>query len=144
MNNLLHKIEATWDRAEGASPEDIGDTERTLKVRFPADYCTFVEWSNGGHGLIGKTRLALWELDELEQLNSDYQISSYLPGVFGIGTDGGGECYALDFRKSRDMPALIQVPLGDLRKESITALAPSFLKWLEDLLKENEDLENLP
>lgn len=128
------KIESTWAKAEGVSSKDIRNEERCLKVRFPIDYCKFLEWSNGGHGLIGGNRLALWQIEEIEQLNSDYQISFYLPGVVGIGTDGGGECYAYDFRQNPDKPMIIQVPLGDLRNESVTVLAVSFRKWLEKLL----------
>lgn len=38
----------------------------------------------------------LWEESELEQFNSEYEVSRYAPGFFGFGSDGGGEMFAFD------------------------------------------------
>ena len=61
---------------------------------------------------------------ELKGLNDDYAIASYLPRVVGIGTDGGGDCFALDYRDG-GTPKLVSVPLGDLDAESVVVLADS-------------------
>jgi hypothetical protein len=38
----------------------------------------------------------LWPIDELEKWNVEYQVEEFMPGFFGIGSDGGGEMLAVD------------------------------------------------
>jgi len=134
MKPLIKQMAPDWHRAGAATEADIQGAEQCLGVRFPKDYSLFLKWSNGGEGSIGPTYLSVWPTDEIEQLNSDYQIGKYLPGVVGIGTDGGGECFALDYRSSKDAPSMIQVPLGALGAETVTQLAASFQEWIENAL----------
>ena len=62
-------------------------------------------------------------------LNGDYQIGKYLPNVIGIGSNRGGDCYALDYRSDTESPPLVQVPFGDLAPESVTILGRRLASW---------------
>lgn len=58
---------------------------------LPDDYKEFMSWSNGGEGNIGSQYLSLWKIEDVIQLNNDYQVQKYLSGKsLAIGTDGGG------------------------------------------------------
>lgn len=130
MEELLEEIAATWYKEPGANSSQIESLEQELKVTLPEDYRHFLLWSDGGEGDIGKCYLSLWSIGEIPQLNSDYLISHYVPGLVGIGTDGGSICYALDFRQDRVSPSFVSVPLGDLDYESVVIIAPTFSEGL--------------
>ena len=51
---------------------------------------------NGGEGDIGETWLILYPLEELQEINDDYEIEEFLPGHIIIGSNGGGELYGID------------------------------------------------
>ena len=38
----------------------------------------------------------LWQIDEVEQWNRDYDVSEFAPGFLGFGSSGGGELLAFD------------------------------------------------
>ncbi len=51
---------------------------------------------NGGEGDIGEAWLVLFPLEELEEINHDYETDKYLPGHIIFGSDGGDELYGVD------------------------------------------------
>lgn len=131
MEDLIKIIAPSWFKKPGATAEQIKQAEAALGIEFPSDYKTFLSWSNGGEGQIGNIYFSFWSADEIKELNEDYQISKYLPGIVGIGTDGGGQCYALDYRMYPENPPLIQCPLGDLDFSSIVDLGSTFRDGIE-------------
>jgi hypothetical protein len=131
IEDLIETIAPSWFKKTGATTEQIKQAEAALGVGFPSDYKTFLSWSNGGEGQIGNRYFSFWSAEEIKELNDDYQISKYLPGSVGIGTDGGGECYALDYRMYPETPSLIQCPLGDLDFSSIVVLGSTFRDGIE-------------
>jgi hypothetical protein len=133
--NVLRHLGLHWHKNDGASNDAIRMVERNLHICLPPDYQDFLRWSDGGEGQVGTHYLSLWPTDEIVKLNDDYEIGNYLLGVIGIGTDGGGECYAFDYRKEQENPPFVRVPLADLCVESIVPLADTFWKWLEENLK---------
>lgn len=134
MDQLFERMAASWFKNPGVGIKDIEQAEVELGRAFPTDYREFLLWSNGGEGLIGSTYYSFWEVEKLKELNALYQIDHYLPNVLGIGTDGGGECYALDFKNSDSAPYLVQVSLGDLDEDSIVFLAHSLKQAIENEL----------
>ena len=134
MEELLEIIAPLWFKRTGASTHQIGEAEAALGVQFPPDYRSFLSWSNGGEGEIGSQYLSIWSSDEIRKLNDDYQIGRYLPGVVAIGTDGGGLCYALDYRLDANAPRLVQCALGDLDFASIVPLGSNFRSFINAAL----------
>jgi cell wall assembly regulator SMI1 len=131
----LTKHFISWHGRTGANSSEIKQAEYDLGVRLPGDYKSFLLWSNGGEGAVGDAYLSLWEVGRLKELNEMYRIRFYLPHCLGIGTDGGGECYALDFRHDPENPVMIQVPLGDLDYQPAVTVGNSFQGWLEKTLQ---------
>ena len=56
---------------------------------LPNDYIELMKKHNGGEGDIGETWLILYPLEELQEINDDYEIEEILPGHIIIGSNGG-------------------------------------------------------
>lgn len=95
MNRAINAIAAHWFKNDGATWEQILDVERLLRFVLPEEYKIFLSWSNGGEGDLGRDSLSLWPIEQVGQLNEDYHIDQYLPTVLAIGSNRGGECFAL-------------------------------------------------
>ena len=75
---------------------------------LPNDYIEFMKRHNGGQGDIGETWLILYRLEELQEINDDYEIEVFLPGHIIIGSNGGGELYGIDNKGNYfNVPVLI-------------------------------------
>ena len=133
MKNIIKDLERIgWNSNKGTNLNDIGIVEKQLHIAFPEDYLEFLKWSNGGEGYIGKNYVSLWKVEDLEVLNREYQIQTYLlKGYLGIGTDGGGICYGFCLEKEF---AIFKCPLGDLDTNGITIVANSIKDFFGNAL----------
>ena len=124
MQNIIKDLERIgWNSNKETNLNDIVIVEEQLHIVFPEDYLEFLKWSNGGEGYIEKNYVSLWKVEDLEVLNREYQIQTYLSkGYLGIGTDGGGICYGFCLEKQF---AIFKCPLGDLDINEITIVANS-------------------
>lgn len=62
--------------------------EKINDVVLPNDYIEFMKKHNGGQGDIGETWIILYRLEELQEINDDYEIEVFLPGHIIIGSNG--------------------------------------------------------
>jgi len=131
--NIIKDLERIgWNSNKETNLNDIGIVEEQLHIVFPEDYLEFLKWSNGGEGYIGKNYVSLWKVEDLEVLNREYQIQTYLSkGYLGIGTDGGGICYGFCLEKQF---AIFKCPLGDLDINEITIVANSIKDFFGNAL----------
>jgi hypothetical protein len=67
----------------------------------------------------------LWPLRDVLQLNRDYRVADLAPGLFAVGSDGGGELLVFDLRHPPDVP-IGQVPAIPLELAEHERLAGSF------------------
>lgn len=85
--------------------EEIGKVNNVI---LPEQYIEFMRKHNGGEGDIGETWFILFPLEELQEINDDYEIEEFLPGHIIIGSNGGGELYGIDEDGNYfNVPALI-------------------------------------
>ena len=133
MKNIIKDLERIgWNSNKETNLNDIVIVEEQLHIVFPEDYLEFLKWSNGGEGYIGKNYVSLWKVEDLEVLNREYQIQTYLSkGYLGIGTDGGGICYGFCLEKQF---AIFKCPLGDLDINEITIVANSIKDFFGNAL----------
>ena len=133
MKNIIKDLERIgWNSNKETNLNDIGIVEEQLHIVFPEDYLEFLKWSNGGEGYIGENYVSLWKVEDLEVLNREYQIQTYLSkGYLGIGTDGGGICYGFCLEKQF---AIFKCPLGDLDINEITIVANSIKDFFGNAL----------
>lgn len=65
-------------------------------IKLPQSYIEFMNEHNGGEGDIGETWLVLYRLEELQEINDDYDVNEFLPNHIIIGSNGGEELYGID------------------------------------------------
>ena len=138
MDPFLDLIPVTWNKNPEATIEQIRVAGQSIIHKLPEDYVQLLLWSNGGEGFIGEAYWVLWSVEGIDQLNIDYQIARYLPGLLAIGSDGGGECIALDYRFRTEQPGLVRVPFGDLCSESITPIGNNLRDAIKNQLGDSE------
>ena len=99
---------------------------------LPADYLAFFGQSNGGEGELGGGWVSLWPVQEVLQLNRDYEIQRWAPGFFGIGSDGGDKALVFDVRAPKPWK-IYTMPFGSLVGEDAVLIAESFALFIEKL-----------
>ena len=85
-----------WGEPDGMLSGFWGDIWKLNGVVLPKDYIEFMKKHNGGEGDIGSTWLVLYPLEELQDVNDDYEVEKFLPNHVIIGSDGGDEFYGID------------------------------------------------
>lgn len=91
-------------------------------VELPEEYVAFMKAHNGGEGNIGESWLVLFPIEELQEINDDYQ--EYLPeGNIIIGSNGGGELFGVNNKgKYFIVPEIIEEEYLDVIGERIESL----------------------
>lgn len=72
----------------------------------------------------------LIEADEMLQFNADYRASEFFPGYFLIGSNGGGEAFAIEKATGN----FVQFPFIGLDEDTVTVVGrtwPEFLEYLQ-------------
>jgi len=84
---------------------------------------------NSGHGFV-----FLWNLNEVLTFSREYGFDEFVPGLLGIGSDGGGGLYALDLRGGPDCPVGVFDAIC-LEYEHFLVIDRSFPDFAERLLR---------
>jgi hypothetical protein len=85
-----------WGDFEFNGPYTGENIEKVNGVALPKNYIEFMREHNGGEGDIGETWLVLYSLEELQEVNGDYETEEFLPGRIIIGSNGSAELYGID------------------------------------------------
>ena len=105
-------------------------------MRLPKDYKAFLSISNGLEDFIGDAYFRLYRVEELQQVNLDYNTQESAPGLFMIGSNGGGETYSYNTNKHMK---LYLVPFIVYIHEDALYIAQNFLHLLRRCIN-REDL----
>ena len=76
MKQIIEKINKSWHSNPPCDQQIMLSVGKLFPL--PDDYKVFMLWSNGGEGNIGSQYLSLWKIEDLMQLNKEYQIQKYL------------------------------------------------------------------
>ena len=87
---------SSWNEFEFNNPYEGKIINEINGVELPRQYIDFMLLHNGGEGDLGETWFILYPMEELEEINEDYEVDRYLPGRIIIGSNGGGELYGID------------------------------------------------
>ena len=126
-----------WGMFEFNTPYVGEIIEKINDVVLPNDYIEFMKKHNGGQGDIGETWLILYRLEELQEINDDYEIEVFLPDHIIIGSNGGGELYGIDNKGNYfNVPVLIDeddvaVLAHQLHDQTLSAGIPQLIKMLQ-------------
>ena len=75
-----------------------------------------------GEGMVGENNyLLLWEKNEIEELNDDYETQEFLNNIILIGSDGGDMAYGIDISGK-----YIKVPFIGMDDEEVKIIAEDF------------------
>jgi len=69
----------------------------------------------------------LWLPDDIDNFNAEYNIEKFIPGYFGIGSDGGGELLTVELKSGH----LYSIPFIPMDRNERIKIADSF----DDLIK---------
>ncbi|MCI5058371.1 MAG: hypothetical protein MRY83_19825 [Flavobacteriales bacterium] len=81
-----------WHYHPGLELKEITSICENFELTLPLDFLEFFRFSNGGEGFLKNGEyLSVWKLEEIKQLNDDYEIQKWLNDqkVFGFGSNGG-------------------------------------------------------
>ena len=91
MNEKL--IEMFEDFEFNEKPEEL--ISEVNGMTLPDDYLAFIREHTGGEGPFGENGYGcFYRIEELQEVNDDYEVNNWWPGHIVIGTDGGGELWA--------------------------------------------------
>jgi cell wall assembly regulator SMI1 len=116
------------DAEAGATESTIEAAENRLRQRFPDDYRNFLEAENGLAGWYGDVYLSLYTIEQVVELNEIHEHLAHQPELIHIGSDGGGEAIAFDFRQ--DPPTVILVNLVSTEWSEAILQAESFTEFM--------------
>jgi SMI1 / KNR4 family (SUKH-1) len=130
---LVNNQERKWDRHPSASVAEIDALNLAVQHPLPNIYLEFLRISNGGEGMLGIDPgwFQIWSASDVLGLNKAYQISEFLPGYFGFGSNGGDELLAL--KLSLPEAPVFMVPFIPLSEAQARQITPSFEEFLGQL-----------
>lgn len=142
MINIRNNIKKILSSVVTNTPTELFEIERTeekIGIIFPDGYKELMLHSDGLEGSIGDSAyLVLWKLEEIFELNREYCVQEFAPGLVLFGTDGGDTAYAFD---CREVPArIVSLPFIGMALDQIVECGTTFnefLKYVEQ--KSNED-----
>lgn len=118
MTPELRQILSNCERAQPATASVIAAVEQQTGRELPVSLRELLSESNGFEGFIGEHYFALWSTEQIVAFNQAAEVDKYAPGLLLIGSDGGGENFALDYRQNP--PAVVLSPaIGDAIKDAI-------------------------
>jgi hypothetical protein len=124
-----------WHRNSGCTEAEIAAVEQHFGVRLPREYKRFLLWSNGGEGQVAAGRtvhssyVSLWPTAEIIGLNADYEIGEGRGSLLGIGSDGGGVCFAFDYRDMAAEPPVVAIGFANADANAARLVSATFGKW---------------
>lgn len=106
---------------------------QSIDCKFPIDYLAFMKECNGGEGVIKEGRyVRFWPLEELKEANEDYMVEEFAPGLFFIGSDGGGTAFGLN----KIAGTFIEVPFIGMSNEVAIERGENFVGFLSFLAEQ--------
>lgn len=132
MDDNLKRLINGMDLNSPASKEILDDVQNKLGVRFPDQYTEFMLESNGAEGSVGtKSYLAIWSAEQIVQLNEEYAVNDFTPGLVYFGSDGGGMAFAFDKREKEIK--IVGFPFESIHIEDAKKYGKTFVEFLQYL-----------
>ncbi len=111
-----------YNKSEGE--EKFNSQKYNVFVPYVNSYCS-------GEGMIGENSyLMLWDKEDIEELNDDYEVNEFLDDSILIGSDGGDTAYGID-KDGR----FFSVPFIGMSNDEMKYLGDSFIEFLESLFE---------
>ncbi|WP_158286609.1 SMI1/KNR4 family protein [Chitinophaga sp. S165] len=139
MDRDITHLTSEMDKNPPADPKTLINIITRLGFNFAPDYIDFMSEHNGAEGAVLEGEwLRLIPIEELEVYNQDYEVSEYLPNIFFIGSNCGGDAFGI--RKAEG--TFIQVPFVDMEEEAIWEHGNTFKDFLTSISKAFDGMAN--
>jgi len=115
-----HKLKITFD-----------EVEKLVGFKLPDDYKTFATKYLEFEDFIGEQNVRLWNFDEIIDINTDYEIFTYLPQTLEIGENGSGEFIAIEHLGNNNLRIVLSPFI--IEQEANIEIGTSFTDFLQRL-----------
>jgi hypothetical protein len=112
--------------------------EELSNFTLPTDYKTFLLKYQGFEKSFGNQYMAIWDIDELLEMNQSYEILEHLSQTLGIGSNMGGELIAIEYIDKNNYKIILAPFIGLEDKENHVEIGYSFTDFLIRLDKAQE------
>ncbi len=116
----------SFDTVPPATDAAIAAAESYFNFLFPADYKSFLQFTNGLEGETESNYLVLWSAEELLELNQAYNVREFAPNIIIWGSDGAEDAYAFE-TSSRDVVKLPFIGMGHIPYDKLSDTFDEFL-----------------
>ena len=128
MNETILNVLKAMDKEAPATIDMIEKVEKEWNVLLPNEYKQLLLFSNGVEGPIGDMGyLSIWPIDEIVELNQEYAVDEFLPGIKYFGSDGADIAYGFEF--DEDEILIIEIPFDSVRKSDAKKYSESFFDF---------------
>ena len=110
----------------------LDEIEKLAMFPLPGDYKFYLDNYNERECFIGPEYLRLWDIENLLENNNGYEIFTYLANTLAIGTNMGGEFFAIEYL-GQNKHHIVLSPFIDLNKENYIEIGTSFTDMLNRL-----------
>ncbi len=133
MDNFKNIFAQFGTKRTTPTKTEIPDIEQLVQFQLPQDYKYFLQEYTGFEGNIGREYLGIWDLDELIELNSAYEIPAMLSRTLAIGSNLGGECIALQLTLEGSFRVIL-IPFTSLNETDQIVIGDSFTDFFVRLM----------
>jgi hypothetical protein len=132
--DIIEDSSAKWDRELPAEPKVIQQLLAESEIDLPEEYLTLLRHSNGGEGELDVEPgwFQLWPAEQVVEFNRGYEVAKNAPGIFGFGSNGGGEMLAFDMRCGEPW-RIVMIPFIPMRIEDAKVIADDFGTFVQSM-----------
>ncbi|WP_294272271.1 SMI1/KNR4 family protein [uncultured Chryseobacterium sp.] len=96
------------------------------EFKFPEDYLSYINNLKENEINSESGYIELFSLDELDEINQEYETDELVPNFIAIGTNGGG--VGVFINKTNN--AIYSIPFVGMQEEDAVLLAKSFSEFI--------------
>lgn len=131
----MNKLDELFRDFEFNEKTEIGISEIN-GLKLPEDYLDFMRAHNGGEGAVGEYGYAcLFRLEELENVNRDYDVTRNWHGCVVFGSDMGGMLLAYNYEKQ----VYCEIDACNVDEDTYMTICDSFETFFMAFSKEREE-----
>lgn len=134
FRDILRDEHSDWTGNAPATEEAIRELLNWAVVDLPKDYIEFFRVTDGGDGEFAcyPEYVRLWPAAKVIDFNEGYEIQKWLPGIIGIGDNGGCDFVAFDTTSGEPYP-IKSFLFAPMELAQAMAVAPNFEDFIKSL-----------
>lgn len=107
--------------------EEIHNFLKNINFLLPEGFVEFYSNSNGAEIYRDENYCLIWSINELIQLNIDYNVSEYASNFFIFGTNGGADAFCIE----KSTGFIFDMPFIGMSNEDTSFICKDFYSFLK-------------